>query len=60
MLRSAKMRMMRQKPARLPYSNCNSIERSRPPWIGMPPGVSHKNTSDAASPFRMLFSPPSS
>ena len=60
MLRSPNSRRMRQKPARLPYSNCDSIERSRPPWIGVPPGVSHQNTSDAASPFRMVFSPPSS
>jgi len=32
-----------------PYSNCDSIERSRLPWIGVPPGV-----SDAAARDRMF------
>jgi hypothetical protein len=51
---------MRQKPARLPYSKIDSVERSRPPAIGVRPDTSPSRTSEPASPFRMVFSPPSS
>ena len=60
MLRSWNSRRMRQKPARLPYSYIDSVERSRPPTMGVPPGVSVRKTSEAGSPFRIVFSPPSS
>ena len=52
---------MRQKPARLPYSYIDSVLTDRgAPTSGVPPGVSVRKTSDAASPFRTVFSPPSS
>jgi hypothetical protein len=58
--RSSNSRRIRQKPARLPYSYIDSVEKSRSPTHGAPPGVSVRNTSDAGSPFRTVFSPPSS
>ena len=60
MLRSPKVRRMRQNPARLPYSYIDSMLRSRSPWSATPPGVSDRKVSDAGSPFRTVFSPPSS
>jgi len=51
---------MRQKPARLPYSKMVSVERSRPPTTGVRPDTSVNRTSEPASPFRTVFSPPSS
>ncbi len=54
------MRQMRQNPARAPYSNVLSTFMCRNPGQGTAPGTSPSIASDAASPSRMQFSPPSS
>ena len=59
-LRSLKMRQSRQKPAREPYSNIDSIFIWRWPGQGCAPSTSDRNASDALSPCRIEFSPPSS
>src|SRR6201995_6016548 len=59
-LRPVKIRHSRQKPAREPYSNIDSILAWSCPGQGCAPSTSDKNASEARSPCRMLFSPPSS
>ena len=58
--RSVNIRHSRQKPAREPYSNIDSILAWRWPGQGCAPSTSDRNASEARSPCRMLFSPPSS
>ena len=59
-LRSVNIRHSRQKPAREPYSNIDSILAWRWPGQGCAPSTSDRNASEARSPCRILFSPPSS
>src|ERR1700704_6987972 len=58
--RSVKIRHNRQKPAREPYSYIDSILAWRCPGHGCTPNTSDRNASEARSPCKMLFSPPSS
>ena len=55
-----KIRCTRQKPARLPNSNIDSVLRLRRPSVGGAPTTSWRNASDAGSPSSGVFSPPSS
>jgi hypothetical protein len=50
----------RQNPARLPNSNIDSVFRFRRPTVGGAPTTSCRNASEAKSPSRGVFSPPSS
>ena len=59
-LRSVNVRHSRQKPAREPYSNIDSILAWRWPGQGCAPSTSDRKASEARSPSRILFSPPSS
>jgi len=59
-LRAENSRHSRQKPAREPYSNIDSTFMWRWPGQGCAPSTSVRNASDALSPWKMAFSPPSS
>ncbi len=58
--RSAKRRMIRQKPAREPYSNIPSAARSRSPAGTGELGTSTRPMSVRPSPFSNEYSEPSS
>ena len=60
MPRSVNSRHSRQKPAREPYSYIDSTFMWRRPGHGRAPRTSERKASEAASPCRMLRSPPSS
>ena len=59
-LRSWKLRITRQKPTRLPYSNMPSAARSRPVTLWGAPPASVSVASEKPSPSGTEYSEPSS
>jgi hypothetical protein len=58
--REARIRRSRQMPARDPYSNIDSVRRSRTPARGWASTTSFDAASEVASPCSTFVSPPSS